>query len=368
MPRSRRSRSRRRSSRRGRKTKKSQRRLAGGVLGRRRPLEEGDEQQGSPQRRQRIEPIDPFDQTFTNKAELQIALAEADEFYRHKSLPARWAPAALHRWNQSKIMSGKPFAPLNVSHIIQAWDTSRVEDFSNLFSGVSTNGSEFFEGITNWNTANVKNLDGCFARCENFNAPLFWDTSNVTSMNFCFWHCLTFNQPLNWNLSNVTSMQSCFNSCRSFNQALHWNMLSMTSMSDCFYYCPEFNNGGEPIVLDLPEVTSLKGMFSGCRQLNVPITLRNLNKIKDVALLLRGCAQFGSELRLEASSTPYIIIVYAMLQGTEVDNNEEAKKHLKADCERDGISFIPDAYSANGSELVRFLNVYNRGWTRRRDA
>ena len=328
------------------------------MLGRRRPFEEGDEQQGSPQRRQRIEPIDPFGQTFTNKAELQVALAEADEFYKTKLPPSSWAPAALHRWNQSKIMSRKPFAPLNVSHIIETWDTSGVKDFSNLFYGFWENGSDFFEGITNWNTANVKNLDACFARCYNFNAPLAWDTSNVTSMDNCFFGCTRFNQLLKWNTSNVTSLFACFSSCTIFNQAINWNMLKVTHMGVFLDRCGNFNNGGERIVWNLPRVTNLSSMFRGCSHLNVPVTLLRLNNITNVSDMLYECVQFKSELIMDASSA-LRLAVRRMLWYTAVDANEKAMGEMQADCERNGILFIPDADDATGSELVQFLNVYN---------
>lgn len=188
------------------------------------------------------------------------------------------------RFDFSTFVSTLPFP--RVSDIMRTWDTSLVDDFSLLFSRFPENGPDFFRGISNWNTSNVRNLDGCFSGVADFNVPLNWNTSNVTSMNYCFAGCTSFNQRLEWNTSNVTSLFACFSRCMNFNQAINWDMSKVTDMSVFLDNCSSFNNGGRSIDWNLPQVTKLNFMFKGCRSLHVPITLSNLQAGIDVSSIV----------------------------------------------------------------------------------
>ena len=64
---------------------------------------------------------------------------------------------------------------------ISGWDTSRVDDMSELFQSKTT-----FNAQLNWDTSKVTNMVNTFLVAETFNQPLEWDTSEVTSMDGTF--------------------------------------------------------------------------------------------------------------------------------------------------------------------------------------
>ncbi|MGI7994616.1 BspA family leucine-rich repeat surface protein [Campylobacter coli] len=81
-------------------------------------------------------------------------------------------------------------------------DTSKITDMSYLFKRTKRKN---FSGIETWNTINVKNMEGMFWGCENFNQDISaWNTSSVENMSCMFLGCENFNQPLNgWDVRNV---------------------------------------------------------------------------------------------------------------------------------------------------------------------
>ena len=59
---------------------------------------------------------------------------------------------------------------------ISGWDTSRVDDMSELFKDKTG-----FNAQLNWDTSKVTMLGSTFLYAEAFNQQLDWDTSSVTS-------------------------------------------------------------------------------------------------------------------------------------------------------------------------------------------
>lgn len=76
---------------------------------------------------------------------------------------------------------------------IEYWDTSRVTNMDNLFSGLAT----FNSDISRWNTSNVTSMKAVFASANSFNQQIGnWDVSSVESMAEMFDKAFAFNQPL----------------------------------------------------------------------------------------------------------------------------------------------------------------------------
>jgi surface protein len=101
--------------------------------------------------------------------------------------------------------------------------TSGITDMSHIFSYLSSNGNESFNGdISSWDISNVTNMYAMFEGNQNFNQSLnSWDVSNVTNMSRMFGGCQSFNQPLNnWDVSNVTNMSIMFAENPNFDQDL----------------------------------------------------------------------------------------------------------------------------------------------------
>ena len=59
---------------------------------------------------------------------------------------------------------------------ISGWDTSRVDDLSELFGEKSA----FNEAIGGWDTSKVTTMRSTFVEADAFNQPLAWDTGKVS--------------------------------------------------------------------------------------------------------------------------------------------------------------------------------------------
>ena len=241
--RSRSRRSRRRSSRRGRQTKRSQRRLAGGV-GVRRPF--GDVDGAGAEQQERIQR-----QRFT--------LTSPDFHGRAEYL--KDAVTGVARTGNYEILA--------------TFDTSEVTSFKQVFNHCGSMPNVFFAGITQWDTSSLEFVDQCFDGCIHFNQPLQWDFSHVLGMNGTFTSCSSFNQNIN-----------------------HWNLTQVQMAERAFRGCGAFNNGNAPLVLRLPSVFTVKQMFEDCRSLNVDIALENVDRLLDARSFLKGCTSFMSGLEL----------------------------------------------------------------------
>ena len=99
---------------------------------------------------------------------------------------------------------------------ISRWDTSKVTDMSELFSGAH----DFDESLNDWDVSNVTTIKYMFSWATSFNQPIGdWDVSNVSNMEEMFYEAKSFNQPIgDWDVSNVTIMKDMFSWAKSFNQ------------------------------------------------------------------------------------------------------------------------------------------------------
>jgi surface protein len=104
---------------------------------------------------------------------------------------------------------------------VRLWDTRCVTSMRSAFVGCL--GS--LHGVEHWNVAGVTNLSLMF-HCSSFNRDIGnWDTSKVENMSNMFNHALSFNQDIGpWDTGNVTDVRSMFEWARSFNQDISkWN-------------------------------------------------------------------------------------------------------------------------------------------------
>ena len=98
------------------------------------------------------------------------------------------------------------------------------------------NSNEF----SNWDVANVQNMDSMFAGCSNYvgtNSGIeVWNTSQVTSMNSMFGNAVNFAGNLaSWDVSRVTSMIGMFNNATTYNEDITgWDVSSVSMMSFMF--------------------------------------------------------------------------------------------------------------------------------------
>ena len=120
----------------------------------------------------------------------------------------------------------------------------KCDDFSYIFSAYTE--VKHIIGLENWDVSNVKNMEGMFGGCINFNTNLSnWDVSSVIYMSGMFNGCEKFNSDLSkWNVSNVEYMEDMFDGCKNFNSDLSkWDVnSSITNIKDMFNGCDSLKN------------------------------------------------------------------------------------------------------------------------------
>ena len=116
---------------------------------------------------------------------------------------------------------------------INNWDTSLIEDMSELFY----NNIKFNYDIYKWNTSNVTNMKNMFNGAINFDKNISsWDTTNVLDMSSMFKNTQNFNQNIgNWNTSSVINFTSMFENSIIFNNNIrYWRVGSKTILTNMF--------------------------------------------------------------------------------------------------------------------------------------
>ena len=114
----------------------------------------------------------------------------------------------------------------------------KCDDFSAIFSGFKK--VKQIIGLEDWDVSNVKNMEGMFQDCKNFNCNLSkWNVSKVENMESMFDNCENFNSDLsNWKVSKVTNMCQMFWGCENFNSDLsNWDVSSVRNMYGMFDGC-----------------------------------------------------------------------------------------------------------------------------------
>ena len=119
---------------------------------------------------------------------------------------------------------------------ISKWNTSNVENMNGMFYG-----SRYDGDISKWNTSNVINMFYMFGR-SNFTGKKGdiskWDVSNVENMAFMFENSSFSGNLSNWNIKSVKSIQSMFSFSRITTPPTNWNIRNLieTLHSDDFAY------------------------------------------------------------------------------------------------------------------------------------
>lgn len=149
----------------------------------------------------------------------------------------------LNKWDTSNVEDmSNMFACAKVfNKPLNKWNTSKVKDLSSMFAYCDV----FNQNLNNWDVSNVTNMDSLFRQCEKLNQPFDkWDTSNVVNMEKTFFSCMKFDQPLNsWNVSNVENMDMMFYMAQSFNQSLDkWNTQKLITAVGLFRFAYKFDN------------------------------------------------------------------------------------------------------------------------------
>ena len=248
-----------------------------------------------------------------------------------------------------------------------AWDVSSVTNFGNpsftnrYYNGTFWN-SEFNQNISNWqiNTSSAVDVNGMFAACPNFNAPITgglvtvgsktyeaWNMKAVRKMHHMFYNAsynikgtASFNQPIgDWNVSSSTHMGGMFQNHQTFNQDLSkWEITNVTNLSSMFRgsgmtydlsssyqnpttrITPSENN--PYIAWDTSNVTNLYGIFgvsiTGNGILfpgyNGDVTNWNTSNVTDMRGAFSGHIYATASFNQDISTKPVIVAAGTPLQ------------------------------------------------------
>ena len=221
---------------------------------------------------------------------------------------------------------------------INTWDTSLVDDMSELFKdkttfnddignwdvsavttmeGMFRSATIFDQDISNWKTGNVLNMKNMFRAATTFDKNINtngaeWDVSAVTTMREMFRSATIFDQDISeWNTSEVTNMRDMFRDTDEFNQNIGgWDVSKVTVMHNMFENAKKFNNGGSDSIKDWTtwEVTTMASMFNGALVFNQ--SLENWN-IKAIAGTLGMDDMFDGTFALTADNIGLTLIGWA---------------------------------------------------------
>ena len=146
-------------------------------------------------------------------------------------------------------------------------DVSEATYFSFLFANCYS--IHYINGIENWNTSKVMNMQRMFQNCISLNYLNLsgWDTSSVTDMNYMFYGCsgLTSLDVSNFNTSNVTNMSYMFKGCGRLTSldVSKFNTSNVTNMLEMFSSCSGLTSL-DLTNFDTSKVTNMGYMFQYC--------------------------------------------------------------------------------------------------------
>ena len=185
----------------------------------------------------------------------------------------------ISHWDTSNIedMSDMFQGADKFNQPIGDWDTGMVENMSDMFSSARV----FNQDIGAWNTARVTDMNGMFNGARAFNQPIgAWITTRVENMSDMFGDAFKFNQDIgSWDTAMVTDMDRMFKSALAFNQDIgtdgdSWNTGRVIHMGDMFNGASAFNQDiGN---WDTARVTKMKNMFNGATIFNQNISNWNV--------------------------------------------------------------------------------------------
>jgi len=177
---------------------------------------------------------------------------------------------------------------------IFADDYPVIDSLDNCFRGVS---ETTIDGLSEWNTDNVKNMKSIFLSASNLNQDISsWDTSSVTTMRNMFRSAQSFNKDIStWDTSSVTTMRNMFRSADSFDHPIgSWDTSSVTNMKNMFRNANSFNK--DISSWDISSVTEMNGMFRDATSFDQPIGTWDTSSVTGMFRIFQGATKFNQDI------------------------------------------------------------------------
>ena len=181
------------------------------------------------------------------------------------------------------------------------WDTSEVQNFTRLFSGMDFSRlfdmENFTADLSGWDVGNVGHMDGMFQGARSFTSDLSrWDVGKVRDMGGMFSYATSFTSDLSkWNVGNVENMERMFSGAESFTSDLsRWDVGNVKRMSQTF-------SGAESFTSDLSRwnvgnVEDMSYMFLRATSFTSDLSRWDVGKVERMNATFLGAERFMSDL------------------------------------------------------------------------
>jgi surface protein len=222
---------------------------------------------------------------------------------------------------------------------MNAWDVSRISDFTRLFdpnrdlpyqrnrnTDIYNKTSTFNEDLNEWDMSAAVNMFGMFAYATAFNGNIsswnmssvtntsdmfnhanvyaggndvaLWDVSRVQSMAYMFAYAVNFigNVSL-WNTRSVVELQSMFEGATLFQTDLSgWDTSNVVNMAGTFQLAYSFHSNLSG--WDVSKVENMEEMFQAAGVFNGSISQWDVGRVTSMAYMFHSATLFNSDLSL----------------------------------------------------------------------
>lgn len=165
-----------------------------------------------------------------------------------------------------------------------------------------------FGHISYWNTSRITNMRDLFSGVEFFIRDL--SLSETTRMRKIVSRACLFNDDISrWDVSNVTNMIGMFTNLYLFNCNLcQWDVSKVTSMSGMFAEAQSFK--GDISGWDVSNVKDMSGMFQGASSFNVDISGWDISDDVDIKFMFARASSFNIDLQRWNISNEKMILAF----------------------------------------------------------
>ena len=242
-----------------------------------------------------------------NYTEIEIILKGieniTDASYMFKDCVALIALPDFGKWDTSKITSfeglfWKCWTLIYISNGISNWNTTNIKTVYGMFVGCIY--IMYLPDISNWNTDNLEVMEELFHSCQNLRKiPDIskWKTDKIKSLSFLFTDCKTIKSLpdiSNWNTDNVTEFVGIFEECESLKtlpDISKWNTENITTLDGVFNCCKSLISLPDISKWNTKNVTSMRFLFQNCVSLtSLPdISKWNTDKVTTMQATFNLC-------------------------------------------------------------------------------
>ncbi len=176
---------------------------------------------------------------------------------------------------------------------VAEWDTSEVENFSRLFSGMEN----FTADLSGWDVGKVTTMRRMFFNATSFTSDLSrWNVGQVEDMGLMFSYATSFTSDLSkWDVGKVDDMGDMFSGAESFTSDLsRWNVGNVEDMSAMFFSAESFTS--DLSKWNVGKVEWMSTTFLGAERFMSDLSKWNVGNVKFMERMFDDALSFGPPL------------------------------------------------------------------------